>query len=139
MLVYLAGTIKYFEAHDEFLKATEWRKEASNILKHTHIKTFDPCDKYEQNKEYASKGVVNQNLAYLRKSDIILVNLDGIEKSPGTMFEIFYGYMNHIPVVAFADNYLYGKQPHVTESITSYFHKFEDAVDYIQNMFSQEN
>lgn len=139
MLLYLAGAMSEFDRQGKFEKAVEWRLNASRLLKEFRIKTFNPCDNYEINKEYQLKGIVNQNLTYLKNSDILLLNLEELDKSPGTMFEIFFAYMKHTPVIAFGENYLYGTQPHVTESISMKFKDSEEAIDYITSMFGQEN
>jgi len=141
MLIYLCGAMTIHDLKGCFKEATEWRGYATNHFDCSGLKinTFDPCINYSINKQFDSKGVVNQNLTYLKKSDIILVNLESIGKSPGTLFEIFYAYMNNIPVIAFGSNYLYGKQPHITESVTMKFEELYDAIDYIDSMYSQDN
>jgi nucleoside 2-deoxyribosyltransferase len=141
MLIYLAGCMSEHDRKGCFEKATSWRKTATKELSHTEgkMKLFDPCDNYTFNKEYNPKGVVNQNLAYLKNTDVILVNLEEIDKSPGTLFEIFYGYMNHIPIISFGESYLYDSQPHITESISMHFEEIYGATDYILSMFSQDN
>jgi len=140
MLVYLCGAMSHWDRQDCFEKATDWREEAiKGFYSDSIIKWFNPCVNYFINKEYNSKGVVTQNLTYLKKSDIILLNLEELDKSPGSLFEIYYAYMNHIPVIAFGKNYLYGNQPHVTESISMHFDDMGVALDYIDNMFEQDN
>jgi len=141
MLIYLAGAMTAYDLDGCFEKATEWRGYVTNHFdcNYSYLHTFDPSINYSVNKEYNSKGVVNQNLTYLKKSDIILVNLDELDKSPGTLFEIYYAYLNNIPVVAFNSNYLYGIQPHITESITMKFKNMFEAIDYVGSMYSQDN
>lgn len=139
MLCYLAGTMTYFDKQGQFYKATGWRKTSTELLIDAYIRVFNPCINYSENKEYAAKGVVNQNLTYLKKSDILLVNLEEFDKSAGSMFELFFAYMNHIPVIAFGENYLYPNQPHVSESISMHFKDVYEAIDYITSMFAQDN
>lgn len=141
MLVYLAGAMSAYDLDGCFEKAIEWRSYATNHFYHNYdsVHTFDPCTNYSTNKGYNSKGVVNQNLTYLKKSDIILINLEELDRSPGTLFEIYYAYMNNIPVIAFNSNYLYGIQPHITESITMKFENIAEAIDYIGSMYTQDN
>lgn len=139
MLCYLGGTMSEFERQGCFDKATSWRIYVTRLLNDIKIATFNPCIGYELNKTYDPKGVVNQNLCYLKKADIMLINLKEIDKSYGSCFELFFCYLNHIPVIAFGDNYLYGTQPHISIGIELRFLELDDAVDYIKSMYCQDN
>lgn len=139
MLVYLAGAMSEHDRLGYFKEAIEWREQATTEFEGTHLKVFNPCINYDVNKKFNTKGVVTQNLTYLKKSDIVLLNLDKLECSPGSLYELFWAYFKHIPVIAFNNNYLYGVQSHITESISIRFDKLDEALDYIWNMYSQDN
>jgi len=139
MLIYLAGCMSEHDRLGYFKEATEWRDQTSTEFEGSHLKVFNPCINYNINKTFNSKGVVTQNLAYLKQSDIVLLNLEKLENSPGSLFEIFYAYLHDIPVIAFNNNYLWGVQPHITESISIRVDKLEEALDYIWSMYSQDN
>jgi nucleoside 2-deoxyribosyltransferase len=136
MLVYLAGTISYFNKINKLEFASLWRKLAKENLSDLDIKVFDPMKNFAQNNEYDLKGVPYQNLYYLEKSDIILLNLEALKESPGTMFVIFIAWYNHKPVIAFGESELIS-QPHIKEAITSKFKNLPDACDYIKSMYCQ--
>ena len=139
MLCYLAGAMSYWDNKHHFENATSWRVHAALYLNDVKVKCFDPCMNYSVNKTYDSKGVVKQNLSYLRKTDIVLINLEELDKSPGSMYELFWASFNNIPVIAFGDNYMYGTQPHITEAISIKFIELDDSIEYIQSMYSQNN
>ena len=141
MFIYLAGAMSYYDRINRFELATKWRKRIINRLQHTRYITsdyeiFDPCVHYDINKTFNSNGVVYQNLVYLRKADILILNLDDIDKSFGTLFEIYYAFLNHIPVIAFGENDLYYTQPHIRASITMKCDNIDQVVEYIVNMYS---
>lgn len=139
MFIYLAGAMSYYDNIHKFELATDWRNEAVNKLKvcgYDDKDIFNPCIRYIYNKEYEPNGVVYQNLVYLKKANVIILNLNDIDKSYGTLFEIYYAFLNHIPVIAFGENVLYNNQPHVRASITMKFKTINDVVAYITSMYS---
>lgn len=136
MLIYLAGAITYFEKANQLDYAILWRKIAKDNLKDINIDTFDPTLNYTQNKEYNLKGIPYQNSYYLQKSDIILVNLDMLKESPGTLWEIFIGWYLQKPIITFGESDLVN-QPHVAEAITIKFNKLTEATEYIKSMYCQ--
>lgn len=114
--IFLSGCMSYYYNNGKPKLAEDWRNEAIEKLG-DKFNIFNPCKNYNKNIQYDSKGVVYQNMAYLNKSDIILLNADDIEKSPGTLFEVFTSFLNHKPVLAFGDSPIL-EQPHIKESIT---------------------
>jgi nucleoside 2-deoxyribosyltransferase len=134
--IFLSGCMSYYYNHDKPNLAEDWRNEAIEKLG-DKFNIFNPCKNYNKNKYYDSKGVVYQNLAYLNKSDIVILNADNIEKSPGTLFEIFTSFLNHKSVISFGGNNSILEQPHVKESITVHFDTLDEVCDYIRNMYCQ--
>lgn len=129
--------MSYYDSINQFDKAFDWRSEADSFLIDINIKTFNPTINYEKNKYYDPKGVVNQNICYLKKADLLLVNLEYLEHSPGSLFEMFYAYLNHIPIVAFGQTNIYF-QPHIRTSIDVCFTSLDKALEYIKDMYGQE-
>lgn len=70
-------------------------------------------------------------------SDVIVVNLEGLNSSDGTKIELHDAkYHNRIPVIAFGDRKLYDNlHPWVKENITRVEEKVEDVVRYIQEFY----
>lgn len=131
--IYLAGSMTSYYSENKPELAENWRRHATASL-FDNIKVFNPCINYSINKTYDAKGVVYQNLHYLNNSDIMILNLDRLEKSQGTLFEIFNFFMNRKPVIAFGSNPIYN-QPHVHESITIKFDTLDEVIKYIKNMY----
>jgi nucleoside 2-deoxyribosyltransferase len=133
-LCYLAGAMSIYHKNNEIQKATKWREIATHLLKDNELEIFNPMCNFYKNTEYNSRGVLYQNLLYLNKADIILVNLDCIDSSPGTLYEIFLGHYLNKPVIAFGKSELIN-QPHVRESVTINFDFLDEACDYIKSMY----
>lgn len=131
----MAGSITYYDINNELDKAKEWRRQAADLL-NDKFKIFNPIINYETNKTFNNKGVVYQNLYYLNKSQIMLLNMENLDKSPGTLFEMFNFWANHKPVIAFGKTPIYN-QPHVQEAITNWFINVDKAIDYINFMYCQ--
>jgi nucleoside 2-deoxyribosyltransferase len=69
----------------------------------------------------------------------LLLNLEYLEDSPGSLFELYYAFFNHIPVIAFGkSNKNIDLQAHVKESLTICFDNIDDALDYLLYMYSQQ-
>lgn len=132
--IYEAGAMTTYYEENRPELAESWRLEFSDAFYNKEVKIFNPCINYLINKTYEPKGVVYQNLHYLNNSDIIILNLDRLEESQGTLFEIYNFFMNKKPVIAFGSNPIYN-QPHVHESITIRFDTLNEAIRYIKNMY----
>ena len=135
MYIYLAGAIsQYFQIH-EASKSTEWRKDLINFCKDNNIKFFDPTEAFfiEKNHDYDVKMPVAQNKYYLDKCDIVVVNLEYILQSPGSIWELCYSSeIRKIPVIAFGKN---PKHPHILNCITQIVDGIEDVKELLANMF----
>jgi nucleoside 2-deoxyribosyltransferase len=132
--IYLAGSMTSYYSENKPDLAENWRLKVSDSFYNKDVKVFNPCINYPINKTYDAKGVVYQNLHYLNHSDIMILNLDRLEESQGTLFEIFNFFMNRKPVIAFGSNPIYN-QPHVHESITIKFDTLDEVIKYIKNMY----
>lgn len=109
--IYLAGAIGCYGVGAEYPK--QWRKLASEwfekypgyIYGDYNFRCIDPTQYYEYGRDYhkSEKEVMLFDLRKIRCSDVVLVNLKDIEESPGTIDEIFYAWLNKIPVIGFFD------------------------------------
>ena len=80
------------------------------------------------------KGVVVQNIHYLNICDLLVVNLAHLSDSPGTIFEMVWAYIHNKPVVAFGED-KWSDQAHIKETITYKAKSFDDAIDYVFDMY----
>lgn len=129
-MIYLAGAISCYYP-DEMEKATKWREEVTKLL--FPIPVYNPTVEFEYNLKLTNEAIVKGNLMWLEKSDIILVNVADIEKSPGTIFELTYAYLNHKPVIAFGTSF--PSKPHILVTITQWCEDYFTAVKIIKGLF----
>ena len=132
--VYLAGTMSYFIKQNKPELALVWRLEAESKLQDCGFKVFNPTLNYELNYQDGLTGTFDQNLTYLRKCDIVLVNLKELKNSPYTMAELGASKELGKVIVAFGmDDYYSAFKPFFTK----HFVNLDLAVDYIQRWYEQ--
>jgi nucleoside 2-deoxyribosyltransferase len=132
--VYLAGAISYFYNTNQPKRATAWREKASETLEQFNIKCFDPCKEPVACWEYPQEGLIKQNYFYLNNCDIVLVNLDMINDSIGTVWELSMAWRDHKSVVAFGTT-PWLDRPHMRSLIDVRFDTLDKALDYIVDMY----
>lgn len=132
--VYLAGAISYFINTNQKNRATEWRDRAEKYLGQFDIKCFNPCKEDPRCWNYPQEGLIKQNYFYLKNCDIILVNLDMINDSVGTIWELSMAWKEHKTVIAFGKT-PWLERPHMRSLYDVRFDTLTDALDYITDMF----
>ena len=131
--IYSAGAMTTHDRNNEFHKAVDWRRKAKQLFP-TNVYLFDPTQNYETNSKYDLKNIPYQNLHFLNKCDIMLLNLEKLDESPGTLFEIFNYFFNKKPIIAFGHSeWLWN--PHIHESITIKFETLDEAIKHIKSMY----
>lgn len=151
LLIYLAGCEKwYYEHGSNYFE--EWRKEVEEwFRKYTDdVVVINPCNYYSfGEKHHKSDAEIRKfDLHKVRCSDVVLVNLDHMTDSVGSMNEVFIADELNIPVVGFYEfngdddkfhNDNYKKESWILDAIlrieddetTSMI----DACNYIKNYF----
>ena len=132
--VYLAGAITYFYKTEQPERATAWRDKAEKFFADYNMKCFDPCKEPKECWSYPQEGLIKQNYYYLKNCDIVLVNLDMINDSVGTIWELSMAWKEHKPIIAFGKT-PWLERPHMKSLIDICFNTLDDALDYIANMF----
>lgn len=92
----------------------------------------------DEEKRYQSEEEVEDyDLMHVISSDIIIVNLNGLNTSDGTKIELHEAkYNNKIPVIAFGDYGLYKNlHPWIQRAITRVETTMEDTVNYIKDFY----
>ena len=121
-----------------------WRVEIKNMLTHMasyydcDVKVVNPVDYYNFNEKRhkSEKEVMQFDLSLVKKSDIVIVNLDGINTSIGTSMELYECYRSNIPVIAFSSDEEYENiHPWIRECITRHESNMEDAATYIKDFY----
>ena len=132
--VYLAGAISYWYNTNHPEKATKWRKQAEQYFNDYDIKCFNPCK--NENGDFADEMIVKQNIYYLDQCSIVLVNLDMITDSVGSIFELTYAQEHNKLVVAF-DNSHWLDRPHLKYLIDIKFDTLDEALEHIVTAYNQ--
>lgn len=136
MLVYLAGCISYYNQFNQIEKAITWRQKATQYLIKKGFTVFDPTRNFNKNISsfFSPSLIVKQNMVYLAKASIILVNLNDLSKSPGTLFEIYYGYLHGKPIISFGYDSIV-ESPHVKVCLDVNYSSLEEALECVASYF----
>ncbi len=139
--IYLAGKMSGLT----FQQMNSWRWELKDKLIDAAekagytITVINPVDFYnfKEKKQQSEEEVEDYDLAHVISSDIIVVNLNGLNSSDGTKLELHDGkYHNKIPVIAFGDEKLhYYLHPWIKRDITRVEPNIDKAVQYIKDFY----
>jgi len=130
--VYLAGAMSGLT----FEQMNNWRVEAKKQLKE-HFHVINPCEFYNFDLDpssYTDREVKEFDLLALRRSDLVLVNLE-YPNSIGTAIELDRAYCIYgIPVIAFNGH---GKNVHswITTSISKWCSTMDEAITFIKDFY----
>lgn len=138
--IYLAGAM----SGKSFDEMNTWRVEIKNMLTHMgsyydcDVKVVNPIDYYNFNEKRhkSEKEVMQFDLSLVKKSDIVIVSLDGINTSIGTSMELYECYRSNIPVIAFGSDEEYeNAHPWIKECIIRHESNMEDTATYIKEFY----
>ena len=133
--LYLAGSLTYLLTHNMFYKATRWRNDLDTWALDNGIKTFNPAKVYsvEKNHNYSDKMIVDQNNFFLNKTTIMVVQLEYLDQSPGTIYELALYKAMGKPIIAFGKEKHWS--PHVNYCISHHCETEEEVIELLTNMF----
>ena len=139
--IYLAGAMGCYK--DEPEKMNGWRLLATTILnskanfKDVRLEIVNPVDyfNFEEPRRYKTqKEIFDFDLWQVVHSDLILVNLDRINDSAGTIIELYQAnQISKIPVVAFGDDS--DLHPWIRECINRIEDDLDGAIEYIDEFY----
>lgn len=139
--IYLAGKMSGLT----FDEMNEWRRElkrkllAASEYAGYNVTVVNPVDYYgiENIKHQSDKEVEDYDLAHVISSDIVIVNVKGLDSSDGTKIEIHdANYHNRIPVIALdEDNKYWYLHPWIKRDITRVEQNVESLVQYIKDFY----
>ena len=128
-----------------FSEMNNWRVELKNKLLNAaenadyKLLVINPVDFYnfEEKRFQSEEEVEDYDLAHVITSNIIIVNLDGLNTSDGSKIELHDGnFHNKIPVIAFGDAELYNNlHPWIKRDITRFEKNIDDVVEYIRDFY----
>lgn len=92
---------------------------------------------FEEKKHQSEEEVEDYDLAHVISSDIIIVNLEGLNTSDGTKIELHDAkYHNKIPVIAFGHEMSYlDLHPWIKRNITRVEKDMEGVIEYIRDFY----
>lgn len=129
--LYLAGKMGGLS----FEEQVGWRDEIRRVLSLSDFKCVVPCDYYNyfMDVQKSEREVMDWELYQVKDSDLMIVNLKGIESSPGTLIEMATAHDRGIPIIALDD----GEEHHpwVNEMIWRKESEFDDLCWYVRNYF----
>lgn len=139
--IYLAGKMSgltYEEMNDWRNRIKTKLIESANYLD-TKVNIINPVMYYnfEEKRHQTEIEVEEFDLAHVVSSDIIIVNLDGLKDSIGTIIELHDAHYHYrIPVIAFGDKELYENlHPWIKNDITRVERSIVDVVNYIRDFY----
>lgn len=141
MKIYLAGKMGGLT----FDEMNKWRCETLQKLLSLSkmfgkkINVINPVLYYnfEEKRHQTEIEVEEFDLAHVISSDIIIVNLEGLKDSIGTIIELHDAHYHHkIPVIAFGGQELYDNlHPWIKNDITRVENNMDDVVAYIRDFY----
>ena len=139
--IYLAGKMSGLTLNE----MNKWRYETIYTLKsfsdyaQYKLTIINPVDYYnfENKKHQSEKEIKEYDLNHVITSDSVIVNLDGLNTSDGTKYEISQAARNYnIPVIAFGDKKLYDElHPWYNDDITRVEKNIETVANYIKDFY----
>lgn len=139
--IYLAGAMTGLS----YEKMNNWRATLNLLLyneaeyQNYKLTVINPVNFFNfEEKRYQSEAEVEDyDLAHVISSDIIIVNLDKLDTSIGTIIELHdANYHHRIPVIAFGKKEKYNNlHPWIKRDITRYEETTEDVVSYIKDFY----
>lgn len=139
--IYLAGKMNGLS----FEEMNNWRNEVFQKLLslsemyNIKLNVVNPVLYYnfEEKRHQTEIEVEEFDLAHVISSDIIIVNLNGLKDSIGTIIELHDAHYHHkIPVIAFGDKELFNNlHPWVKNDITRVENNINDVVTYIRDFY----
>lgn len=129
--IYLAGAMNHYRESNKYQdKAFKWRNDFTNkIYKQydSELKVFDPT--VYPIKDYVY-DIVAQNYHFIKKMDIMVVNLEDIDKSLGTIWEMATAYNLGKPIITIGEH-RWSEHPHMVGMTSFNASDIEEAAEFI--------
>lgn len=138
--IYLAGKMSGLS----FSEMNEWRKNIKSIIKGytmylgINVSVVNPVEyfNFEEKRHKSELEVMKFDLNKVKSSDIIIVNMKGLNTSIGTCIELYEAYKRDIPILAFGSEEEYNElHPWIQCFITRYDNDYHDTAFYISEFY----
>lgn len=134
--IYLGGKMSGLT----FFEMNKWRMDikkqliisASDIC---NVRVINPVDYYnfDNIRHKTEEEVMDYDLDHVKSSDILIINLDKVQTSPGTIVEIHTAWELGIPVLAFGNSN--NLHPWIKRMIRRIDTTLEELVEYIRDFY----
>lgn len=137
--IYLGGAMGCFKDTPHLMK--QWRTNATHLLneyakfRDIKLEIVNPIDYYnfDEVRHQSEKEIMDFDLWQVVHSDLVLVNLDRIHDSPGTIIELYEAKRSGIPVIGFGDDS--SLHPWIRECINRIESNLDKATEYINEFY----
>lgn len=137
--IYLAGAMSGLS----FEEMSSWRLDVINRVKRIYpndykVRVVNPVDYYNFKEvlHQSELEVMKFDLNKVKKSDLVIVNMEHLNTSIGTIVECYEAHKNDIPVLAFGSDELYGNlHPWIQCCITRHDPKIADTLKYVKDFY----
>lgn len=138
-LCYLCGAMSCYKGTNEYEeKAVAWRYEIRKELSATKMNVFDPTNVDYEGLDWNDQCVVELNFSKLDKAACLIVNVENIEKSPGSLIEIALAFERDIPIIWFGK--LTTHSPHVRRMLGfNQYNTLKEALKAVKIIFELED
>ena len=129
--IYLSGACKHTSYNFQ-----SWRRSFKNYLEdyvfNDLFNVIDPMIHfdYDDNKPPTDKACHDLFFHLIDKSDVLIVNLDNSDLSPGTAMEVHHALVNNIPIIGFG-NMKDTWYPWVKEECSVVLSSIHNAIEYV--------
>ena len=140
LTIYEAGKMSGLDLQQMLTWRIELTKELEDIAEMVGIKVnaVNPVNYFNfvQKRHQTESEIMKFDLSKVKQSDIVIVNMDGLNTSIGTCIELYEAYKREIPVLAFGSNELYEElHPWVQCCITRHDKTYKETVNYIKEFY----
>ena len=127
-----------------YKEMSEWRIKMSDLLEemadicNCDVEVINPVEYYNfvEKRHQSEREVMQYDLNHVKTSDIIIVDLFGINSSIGTCIELYEAHDRNIPVIAIDLIQKYDDvHPWIKECITRVENSYENAAEYIRDFY----
>lgn len=121
-----------------FSLSVELKKIANSIDADVKLRVINPVDYYnfEEYRQQTELEVMNYDLARVKESNLLVVNLEGLTTSIGSMIECYEVYKNNIPVLVFGSQIDYDNlHPWIKCCITRHDKNYRECINYIRDFY----
>ena len=138
--IYLAGAMSGLT----FEEMNEWRIEIKKQLEHMadyqgcNVNVVNPVAYYNfvRPQHKSEREVMQYDLNHVSSSDLVIVNLEHLDTSIGTIIELYEAHTKNIPVLAFgSDTKYFNLHPWIKECITRVDNSENEITYYIKNFY----